>query len=47
MELEPTGQVTEYTATIAYELLTEGEVPEKVDTLKITLMAEGMSSEGE
>lgn len=47
LELEPTGQVTEYTASIAYELQEEGEVPEKVDALKITLVAEGMSPKGE
>jgi len=37
VDIQPTGEVTEYTATIAYELLNEG----KVDSLKMTLKAEG------
>uniref|UniRef100_A0A3Q3G119 Vitellogenin domain-containing protein n=1 Tax=Labrus bergylta TaxID=56723 RepID=A0A3Q3G119_9LABR len=43
IELHPTGEVTEYTATIAYELLREGEEGrQKVDSLKFVLRAEGM-----
>ncbi|XP_065819953.1 apolipoprotein B-100-like [Labrus bergylta] len=42
IELHPTGEVTEYTATIAYELLREGEEGrQKVDSLKFVLRAEG------
>ncbi|KAL0965051.1 hypothetical protein UPYG_G00276130 [Umbra pygmaea] len=41
VELHPTGDVTEYTATIGYELLREGDDGEKVDTLKMVLKAEG------
>ncbi len=42
MELHPTGEVTEYTATVAYELLREGEEGrQKVDSVKFTLRAEG------
>lgn len=38
MELHPTGEVTEYTATVAYELLMEGEDgKQKVDAIKFTL----------
>ncbi|XP_024275438.2 apolipoprotein B-100 [Oncorhynchus tshawytscha] len=42
VELHPTGDVTEYTATIGYELLREGEEGgQKVDTVKVVLKAEG------
>ena len=42
MELHPTGEVTEYTATIAYELLREGEEGrQKVDSVKLIVKAEG------
>ncbi|XP_061742378.1 apolipoprotein Bb, tandem duplicate 1 isoform X2 [Nerophis ophidion] len=42
LELHPTGEVTEYTATLAYELLKEGEEGKhKVDALKFALRAEG------
>ncbi|KAM4521772.1 apolipoprotein Bb, tandem duplicate 1 [Odontesthes bonariensis] len=42
LELHPTGEVTEYTATVAYELLKEGEEGrQKVDSLKFILTAEG------
>lgn len=41
--IQPTGDITEYTATIAYELLNEGkEGRQKVDSLKMILKAEGM-----
>ncbi|KAM3603273.1 uncharacterized protein V6R79_019676 [Siganus canaliculatus] len=42
VELHPTGEVTEYTATVAYELLREGEEgKQKVDSVKFSLRAEG------
>ncbi|XP_040919863.1 apolipoprotein B-100-like [Toxotes jaculatrix] len=42
VELHPTGEVTEYTATVAYELLREGdEGRQKVDSVKLILRAEG------
>ncbi|XP_034556005.1 apolipoprotein B-100-like [Notolabrus celidotus] len=42
MELHPTGEVTEFTATLAYELLREGEEGrQKVDSVKFVLRAEG------
>ncbi|XP_076021486.1 apolipoprotein B-100-like [Genypterus blacodes] len=42
VELHPAGEVTEYTATIAYELLREGEEGrQKVDSVKLSLRAEG------
>uniref|UniRef100_A0A674MR38 Apolipoprotein Bb, tandem duplicate 2 n=1 Tax=Takifugu rubripes TaxID=31033 RepID=A0A674MR38_TAKRU len=42
MELHPTGEVTEYTATIGYELLREGDDGRhKVDSVKFVLRAEG------
>ncbi|XP_061890747.1 apolipoprotein Bb, tandem duplicate 1 [Entelurus aequoreus] len=42
LELHPTGEITEYTATLAYELLKEGdEGKHKVDALKFILRAEG------
>lgn len=42
MELQPTGEVSEYTATIAYELLREGDDGRhKVDSVKFILKAEG------
>lgn len=42
MELHVTGEVTEYTATVAYELLREGDDGRhKVDSVKFILKAEG------
>ncbi|XP_041814378.1 apolipoprotein B-100-like [Chelmon rostratus] len=42
VELHPTGEVTEYTATVAYELLKEGEEGrQKVDSVKFILRADG------
>uniref|UniRef100_A0A3P9NJZ8 Apolipoprotein Bb, tandem duplicate 1 n=1 Tax=Poecilia reticulata TaxID=8081 RepID=A0A3P9NJZ8_POERE len=42
VELHPTGEVTEYTATVRYELLKEGDKgQQKVDVLKFILRAEG------
>ncbi|KAI4872235.1 hypothetical protein NFI96_010377 [Prochilodus magdalenae] len=42
LELQPTGDVSEYTATMAYELLREGkEGRHKVDSLVLALKAEG------
>ncbi|XP_051909562.1 apolipoprotein Bb, tandem duplicate 1 [Hippocampus zosterae] len=42
LELHPTGEVTEYTATLAYELLKEGdEGKHKIDSVKFVLRAEG------
>ncbi|XP_052000861.1 apolipoprotein B-100 [Xyrauchen texanus] len=42
LELQPTGEVSEYTATIAYELLREGkEGRHKVDSVKLFLRTEG------
>lgn len=42
MELHPTGEVTEYTATIAYELLMEGDDGrQEVDAVRFILRAEG------
>ncbi|KAJ3607019.1 hypothetical protein NHX12_026534 [Muraenolepis orangiensis] len=42
VEIHPTGDVNEYTATIAYELLKEGEEGrQKVDAVKMVLRAEG------
>ncbi|XP_013871149.1 apolipoprotein Bb, tandem duplicate 1 isoform X2 [Austrofundulus limnaeus] len=41
VELHPTGDITEYTVTAAYELLEEGDNGQKVDSLKFILRAEG------
>ncbi|KAK5605614.1 hypothetical protein CRENBAI_009306, partial [Crenichthys baileyi] len=42
VELHPTGEVTEYTATVLYELLKEGDQGrQKIDVLKFILRAEG------
>lgn len=42
MELHPTGEVSEYTATIAYELLSEADNDQQiVDSLKFILKADG------
>ncbi|XP_036405455.1 apolipoprotein B-100-like [Megalops cyprinoides] len=42
LEIQPTGEVTEYTAAFTYELLKEGkDGRQKVDTLKMTLKTEG------
>ncbi|KAM9354955.1 apolipoprotein Bb, tandem duplicate 1 [Pholidichthys leucotaenia] len=42
VELHPTGEVTEYTATLSYELLGEGvEGRQKVDAIKFILKADG------
>lgn len=44
MDIKPTNEVSEYTATIAYDLLSEGkDGRQKVDSLKFALRAEGMS----
>ncbi|XP_066530178.1 apolipoprotein B-100 [Hoplias malabaricus] len=44
VELQPTGDVEEYSATAAYELLKEGkEGRSKVDSLVLSLQAEGTS----
>ncbi|CAB1436783.1 unnamed protein product [Pleuronectes platessa] len=40
VELHPTGEVTEYTATVAYELLREGEEGrQKVDSVKLIVQS--------
>ncbi|KAK2890072.1 hypothetical protein Q8A73_018372 [Channa argus] len=45
VNIEPTNEVSEYTATIAYKLLSEGkDGRQKVDSLKMTLKAEGAQS---
>ncbi|XP_070776697.1 apolipoprotein B-100 [Enoplosus armatus] len=45
VEIQPTGQVSEYTATISDETLREGKKGRhKVETLKLTLKAEGDDS---
>ncbi|XP_068433473.1 apolipoprotein B-100-like [Clinocottus analis] len=45
VELHPNGEVIEYTATVAYELLREGEEGrQKVDSVKLVLRAEGSES---
>ncbi|CAB1445167.1 unnamed protein product [Pleuronectes platessa] len=42
VDIKPTKEVSEYTATIAYNLLSEGEDGhQEVDSLKMTLRAEG------
>ncbi|KAM3861059.1 apolipoprotein B-100-like [Diretmus argenteus] len=42
LDIKPSGHVTEYTAAIAYKLLTEGkDGRHKTDSLKMTLRAEG------
>ncbi|XP_056219329.1 apolipoprotein B-100-like [Seriola aureovittata] len=42
VDIKPTKEVSEYTATIAYKLLSEGkDGHQKVDSLKMTLRAEG------
>ncbi|XP_046905494.1 apolipoprotein B-100-like isoform X1 [Hypomesus transpacificus] len=42
VELHPTGDVSEYSATVTYKLLMEGEEGnQKVDTVKMVLKAEG------
>lgn len=44
MELQPTGDVSEYTTTVSYEVLKEGkEGHHKVDTLVVSFKAEGKS----
>uniref|UniRef100_A0A672H2G7 Vitellogenin domain-containing protein n=1 Tax=Salarias fasciatus TaxID=181472 RepID=A0A672H2G7_SALFA len=43
VELHPTGEVTEYTATVSYEVLRMGEEGrQKVDSVKVILRAEGI-----
>lgn len=43
VDIKPTKEVSEYTATIAYKLLSEGkDGHQKVDSLKLALRAEGM-----
>ncbi|XP_071777034.1 apolipoprotein B-100-like [Centroberyx gerrardi] len=45
VDILPTKGVTEYTATIAYKLLSEGkDGRQKIDSLKMTLRAEGAES---
>ncbi|XP_068573744.1 apolipoprotein B-100 isoform X2 [Cebidichthys violaceus] len=45
VEIQPTGEVSEYTATINNEILREGKKGRhKVDSLKLTLRAEGYDS---
>ncbi|XP_076833977.1 apolipoprotein B-100 [Brachyhypopomus gauderio] len=45
MELQPTGDISEYTASMAYELLREGkEGRHKTDSLVVSLMAKGITS---
>ncbi|MBN3313712.1 APOB protein, partial [Atractosteus spatula] len=39
LEVQPTGEVTEYSATVGYEVAREGR--QKIDTVKIILQAEG------
>ncbi|KAL2082664.1 hypothetical protein ACEWY4_022482 [Coilia grayii] len=42
VDIQPTGEVTEYTATVTYDLLAEGkEGRQKVDSIKVALKAEG------
>uniref|UniRef100_A0A671W5P2 Vitellogenin domain-containing protein n=1 Tax=Sparus aurata TaxID=8175 RepID=A0A671W5P2_SPAAU len=42
VDIKPTNEVSEYTATIAYDLLSEGkDGRQKVDSLKLALRAEG------
>ncbi|KAG7508735.1 apolipoprotein B-100-like [Solea senegalensis] len=42
VDIQPTNEVSEYTATIAYKLLSEGkDGRQKVDSLKMALRAEG------
>ncbi|KAG7270489.1 hypothetical protein CRUP_032785, partial [Coryphaenoides rupestris] len=43
VDIQPTGVVTEYTATIAYKLLSEGK-GRQVDSLKMIIKAEGPAS---
>lgn len=44
VDIKPSEEVSEYTATIAYKLLSEGkDGRQKVDSLKLALKAEGMS----
>lgn len=43
VDISPSKEVTEYTATITYKLLTEGkDGKQNVDSLKLALRAEGM-----
>ncbi|KAM7395254.1 hypothetical protein PAMA_006830 [Pampus argenteus] len=45
VDIKPTKKISEYTATIAYKLLGEGkDSRQKVDSLKMTLKAEGAQS---
>lgn len=44
VDIRPTEEVTEYTASIAYKVLVEGtDDQQMVDSLKFALRAEGMS----
>lgn len=44
VEIQPTGKVSEYTATITDETLREGKKGRhKVESLKLTVRAEGMT----
>lgn len=44
IDIRPTGDVSEYTASIAYKPLSEGkDGRQKVDSLKFALRAEGLN----
>lgn len=44
VDIRPTGDVSEYTASIAYKPLSEGkDGRQKVDSLKFALRAEGLN----
>lgn len=44
LDIKPSKEVSEYTATIAYKLLSEGkDGRQKVDSLQLALRAEGMN----
>lgn len=43
MDIKPSGEISEYTATITYKLLSEGkDGRQKVDSVILALRAEGM-----
>lgn len=45
IEIQPTGEISEYTATITSETLRDGKKGRhKVETLKLTLKAEGITT---
>lgn len=44
IDIRPTGDVSEYTASIAYKALSEGkDGRQKVDSVKFALKAEGLN----